>query len=57
MDSKVLNDEQADVLDTIQEDLEEIEDEAVQADDMVEREKAETALQKLSEFREAVKGI
>ena len=49
----LLDDDQADVLDTITEDLEEVEDEAVQADDMVKRDTAETARTKLKEFRKA----
>jgi hypothetical protein len=52
-DKKLLDDEQADVLDAIEEDLEEVEDEAIQDDDMVKRDKAEIARTKLKEFRKA----
>ena len=52
-DKKLIDEEQDDVLDTITEDLEEVEDEAIQDDDMVKRDTAETARTKLQEFREA----
>jgi len=57
MDDKVLDDEQNDALDIIEEDLEEIEDEAAAADDMTKRETAEISREKLKEFRELVEGI